>query len=96
MSMYPGLWAPGATTMVRSTPVGDHKATRRVLVMVSPLCDEDLTFRRVLHSTFTFRAFSRRFLPKVTYNKYICQKTEKQQNISVGTVRMFIEPSAKH
>ena len=32
---------------------------------------------------------------KATYNKYICQKIEKQY-IAVGTVRMFIEPSAKH
>ena len=29
------------------------------------------------------------------YNKYICQKKEKQY-ISVGTVRMFKEPSAEH
>ena len=27
--------------------------------------------------TFTFRALSRRFLSKATYNKYICQKKEK-------------------
>ena len=39
--------------------------------------------------TFTFRAFSR-------YNKYICQKKEKQQSIADGTVRMFTEPSAEH
>jgi hypothetical protein len=31
----------------------------------------------------------------VTNNKYICQKEEKQ-SIAVGTVRMFIDPSAKH
>uniref|UniRef100_A0A8C5C5S8 Forkhead box N4 n=1 Tax=Gadus morhua TaxID=8049 RepID=A0A8C5C5S8_GADMO len=31
---------------------------------------------------------------KATYNKYICQKKEKQQYIFVGTGRMFIEPSA--
>ena len=30
-------------------------------------------------------------LSKVTYSKYICEKKEKQQYISVGTVRMFIE-----
>ena len=35
------------------------------------------------------------FLSKATHNKYICQKKVKQY-ISVGTVRMFIEPSAKH
>ena len=35
-------------------------------------------------------------LSKATYNNYICEKKEKQQYISVGTVRMFIEPSAKH
>ena len=28
--------------------------------------------------------------------KSICQKKEKQQYISVSTVRMFLEPSAKH
>ena len=35
-------------------------------------------------------------LSKATYNQYICQKKGKQQYISVGTVRMFIEQSAKH
>ena len=30
-------------------------------------------------------------LSKATYNKYICQKKEKQQYIAVGTVRMFME-----
>ena len=35
-------------------------------------------------------------LSKATYDKYIFQKKEKQQYIAVGTVRMFIEPSAKH
>ena len=34
-------------------------------------------------------------LSKVTYNKYICQKKEKQY-IAVGTLRMFIETSVKH
>ena len=32
---------------------------------------------------------------KVTYNKHVCQKKVKQY-IAVGTVRMFMEPSAKH
>ena len=32
---------------------------------------------------------------KTTYDKYISQKKEKQQYISVGTVRMFIGPSAR-
>ena len=36
------------------------------------------------------------FLSKTNYNKYICQEKEKQQYISVGAVRMFIEPSDKH
>ena len=35
-------------------------------------------------------------LSKAPYNNYICQEKEKQQYIFVGTVRMFIEPSAKH
>ena len=34
-------------------------------------------------------------LVKATYNKYICQKKEKQY-IAFGTVKIFIEPSAKH
>ena len=34
-------------------------------------------------------------LSKATYNKYICNKKVKQY-ITVGTVRMFTEPSAKH
>ena len=35
-------------------------------------------------------------LSKASYNKYICQKKQKQQYITVGTVRMFLEPSTKH
>ena len=35
-------------------------------------------------------------LSKATYKKYICQKKENQQYIAVGTVKMFIEPSAKN
>ena len=35
-------------------------------------------------------------LSRATHNKSICQKKEEQHYISVGTVRMFIEPSAKH
>ena len=46
--------------------------------------------------TFTFRAFSRRFYPERLTISYIYLKKEKQQYISVGTVRMFIEPRAKH
>ena len=40
----------------------------------------------------------KKFLSKATYNKYICQKKDKHNNIqyiSVGTVRMLIEPSVK-
>ena len=33
---------------------------------------------------------------RATYIKYIFQKKEKQRYVSVGTVRMFIEPSAKY
>ena len=32
---------------------------------------------------------------KATYNKSICQKKEEEYYVSVVTVRMFIEPSAK-
>ena len=32
---------------------------------------------------------------KLTHNKYFCQKKDKLQHIAVGTVRTFIEPSAK-
>ena len=35
-------------------------------------------------------------LSEATYNKYICQNEEKQQNFTVGTVGMFLEPSVKH
>jgi hypothetical protein len=37
-------------------------------------------------------------LSKATYNNYISKKKErkKQQYITVGSVRMFREPSAKH
>ena len=35
-------------------------------------------------------------LPKATNNKYICRKKGKPHYISVGTLRMLIEPSAKH
>ena len=35
------------------------------------------------------------FIQSEIYNKYIGQKIEKQY-ITVGTVMMFIEPSAKH
>ena len=41
--------------------------------------------------TFTFRVFRRRLYPET-----ICRRKEKQQYIAVGTVRMFIEPRAKH
>ena len=30
----------------------------------------------------------------MTYNKYMCQEKEKQQYVTVGIVRMFIEPMA--
>ena len=39
---------------------------------------------------------SETLLSKATHNMYICQNKEQQQYITVGTVRMFIEPSAKH
>ena len=35
-------------------------------------------------------------LSTASNNKYICQKEEKQQYSSVGTVRMFIGPRARH
>ena len=35
-------------------------------------------------------------LPKATYNKYICQKTEEEQRISAGTVRMLIKTRANN
>ena len=46
------------------------------------------------YQSFTFsRLF---YLSRATYNKYICKKKEKHQSIAVGTVRKFIETSAKH
>ena len=52
----------------------------------------------LVQPTFTFYIYCvyQTLLYKATYNKDICQKKEKQQYITVGTVRMFIEPSAKH
>ena len=32
----------------------------------------------------------------MNYNKYICQKKEKQQYTAVGTERMFIETNDEH
>ncbi|CAL8365855.1 unnamed protein product [Arctogadus glacialis] len=48
------------------------------------------------HANIYLQGIQQTPLSKATYNKSICQKKEKQQYISVGTVRMFIEPSAKH
>ena len=43
---------------------------------------------------FTFRAFSRRFYPERL--TIIVRRKRKKQYIAVGTVRMVIEPGAKH
>ena len=32
---------------------------------------------------------------EATYNKYVCEKKEKQQHIAVGTARTFVEPSCQ-
>ena len=45
--------------------------------------------------SFTFMVFNRRFYQK-RHTINTCQKIEKQHSIAVGTVRMLIEPSAKH
>ena len=52
----------------------------------------------VIHFMFYiyFEGIQQMLLSKDTYNKYICQREEKQHYFAVGTVRMFIEPSAKH
>ena len=60
--------------------------------MTNELCFEDDIY--IFHS-FTFMVLSRTLLPKDTHNKYVCQKKERQY-ISVGSVRMWIEPRAKH
>ena len=52
-------------------------------------CDASIYLH--LHSGLLAAALS-----KAIYNKYTWQKKEKQQYIAVGTVRMFIETSAKH
>ena len=49
----------------------------------------------IIKITFTL-TFSRHFYPKQLNNNYIYQKKVKRQYIAVGTVRLFIEPSAKH
>ena len=46
-----------------------------------------------IYITFTFRAFSTRFYPK---RLIICSFLRRRTNITVGTIRMFIKPSAKH
>ena len=47
--------------------------------------------------TFTFRAFNRRFSQKrLTISPCVRRKRNNQTSWYVGTVRMFIEPSAKH
>ena len=53
-----------------------------------------LTVHGLTHGklTLTFKTV----FSKAIYSKYFCQKKEKQQYIAVSTVRMFIEPSAKH
>ena len=58
-------------------------------------CLEEFNLGILIGITFTIKcsAFIRCLLSKVTYNKYICQKKEKQY-ILVGIVMMFIEPSA--
>ena len=45
---------------------------------------------------FYIEGVQKTFLSKVTYNKCICHKKEKQQYVAVGRVRMFIEPSVEH
>jgi hypothetical protein len=44
--------------------------------------------------TFTFRAFSRCSYPKQLTKSTFSE--ERETKAAVGTVRMFIEPSAKH
>ena len=52
---------------------------------------------RLIHyyCPFTFRAFSKGFFSKaLTISTFVRRK--RSNNIAVGTVRMFIEPWAKH
>ena len=58
-------------------------------------CDETLDLNGLCPPTFTFTlmALSRCFYLKRLAINYLCQK---RQYIAGGTVRMFIEPSAKH
>ena len=47
-----------------------------------------------LNLHYIYRYIYQTLLSKATYNKYICHKKVKQY-IAVGTIRMFIEPSAE-
>ena len=51
--------------------------------------------RKTTHPYIDIQGIQQRLLSEATYNKYICQKKVKQY-IAVSTVRMIIEPSAKH
>ena len=56
-----------------------------------PLTNRASTFTHVLNAIFCHNVYI-----QDVYNKYIIQKKEKQQTISVGTVKMFTVQSTNH
>ena len=44
----------------------------------------------------SIQSIQQTLLSKATYNKYICQKKEKRQDIAVNTVKMFRETSTNN
>ena len=64
--------------------------------MVSPvLAGASYSENGIVYLISLIQGIKQMLLSKATYNKYICHKKGKK-DITVGTVRMFIEPSAKH
>ena len=51
---------------------------------------------KVIYIYIYIEGVKQMLLSQVTWDGYVCQKKEKQQYISVGTVRMFPEPRANH
>ena len=46
--------------------------------------------------TFIFRAFGKRFYPKRLTIRTLVIRRRNNKHIAVGTVRLFIEPTAEH
>ena len=84
------LWGPNVSGGADNTNPPWNRCLHSWMWQWRCVCERLHTF------TVTFRAFSRRFYPKWLSASIFCQKKERQQNIAIGKVRMFIEPSGKH